>query len=369
LPDARRQAWLGVVSGARRGPGAAAARAGLSLLAALYRVGLAAREALLHLGGAPERVCPPVVSVGNLTVGGTGKTPMVALLARLAADLGARVAVATRGYKAAAGERGDEALELERLLPGVAILQGKDRARAIRQWTRDHPCDLVILDDGFQYRRLHRDLDIVLVDALEPFGFGHVLPRGLLREPLCALERADLVVLTRADLVNGERVEAIRREVRRRAAPDTPVLASRHRPSAVVLADGSRASPESLRGSAVAAACGIGRPDAFRRTLEGLGAGVALWRTFPDHHAYAASDVADLLAETQAAGLKTLVTTGKDYVKWGRLIEPEAGATRVGGLEYAVGVAALEVELELLERTDAVRQRLADLLAVGAPRP
>ncbi|MCX5677006.1 MAG: tetraacyldisaccharide 4'-kinase, partial [Planctomycetota bacterium] len=190
----RRDTWLAIISGERRGLAAAAARANLTILAGLYRAGLFISDQRFRVPGAVRRASCPVVSVGNLTVGGTGKTPLVAHLARLVAEMGGRPVILSRGYAAPAGRPNEEALELERLCPGVPHLQNPDRRKALEDWVAQNPCDVAILDDGFQHRGLARDLDIVLIDALRPFGFGHVLPRGLLREPLSALRRADLVI-------------------------------------------------------------------------------------------------------------------------------------------------------------------------------
>ncbi len=357
--DDRRGAWLRLVSGEVEGPLAALGRAALVPLAGLYRVGLAGREVALFLRGRPCRAPCPVVSVGNLTVGGTGKTPMTAWLVGAARDLGVRPLVVSRGYAARPGKPNDEALELAHVAADVPHAQHPDRVAAIKQAGREGPVDLVILDDGFQHRRIHRDLDLVLVDALCPFGFGHLLPRGLLREPLSALARATHVVLTRADRVEASSLEAIRRCVRKhadrgRSAP-LPVLAAAHRPSRLLVDEEPPKGPESLRGTPVAAACGIGNPRAFRLALEDLGATIVQWTAFPDHHAYTAADLADLATRAKAAGAERLVTTVKDHVKW-RALGDGAGA----GPD--VPLAALEVRLELLEGEDGLRRDLKRLL-------
>jgi len=351
----RRTAWLGLISGSRRGLTAELARSGLLVLAGVYRVALAIANVRFLLPGGARRAPVPVVSVGNLTVGGTGKTPMVAHLVRLAVEMDARPLLVSRGYGAAEGGPADEALLLEHLCPGVPHVQDADRLRAIRQWTSREARDLAILDDGFQHRRLARDLDVVLVDALRPFGFGHVLPRGLLREPATALRRADLVVITRADLVESAALEVTKREVRDRSRPGTPILLARHRPTAIVGLDGMKEPPERLSGQAVAAACGTGHPEAFRRTLEALGARVEMWETFPDHHAYTRGDLESLLQRAEAAGAKTLVTTAKDYVKWRRLLK-EADTRR------GVRVASLEIEMDVFEGQKMLRREVGRLL-------
>lgn len=354
-PDASRDRqgrWLALVSGETRGPLASLARSGLAVLAGLYRVGLAVANLRWRLAGAGWRAPCPVVSVGNLTVGGTGKTPMVAHLAALAAAAGARPLIVSRGYGAAAGAPNEEARELAHLCPGVPHVQDPDRLRAIEDGTAAHPCDVAILDDGFQHRRCARDLDMVLIDALRPFGYGHLLPRGLLREPPSALRRADIVVITRAEQVPAERLANLKAAVRGLVRGDTLVCVAEHRPTGVLLADGSRREVGWLRGREVAAACGIGNPEAFRRTLEALGARVVRFDAFRDHYAYTRADLERLAQAALAAGAKTLVTTGKDDVKWRPLLEGGPGA-------LAVDVAAVEVAMRITEGDDALGRAMA----------
>ncbi len=351
----RRGGWFAVISGEERGVTASLERGALALLAILYRAALATHNLAWRLFGSVKRAPCPVISVGNITVGGTGKTPMVAYLARLAAEMGRRPLILSRGYGGQAGRPNEEARELERLCPGVPHVQNPDRVRAMEEGLARNPCDLVILDDGFQHRRLARDLDIVLIDALQPFGFARLLPRGLLREPLSALRRADMVVITRAELVDGADLARIKQAVGRCARPETPVIVAEHRPGDVVSLDGSRRRADSLRGLDIAAACGIGNPEAFRWTLTNLGARIRLFDVFADHHAYTRANLDRLIAAAQAAGLKTLVTTGKDYVKWQPLL---AGRAAPG-----VEIAALEVELRVVEGEEVLRQRLGAILS------
>jgi tetraacyldisaccharide 4'-kinase len=265
--------------------------------------------------------------------------------------------IVSRGYGSAEGQPNEEALELQRLAPGAAVVQRRNRWKAISDWTWHNPCGLAILDDGFQHRRLARDLDIVLVDALNPFGYGRLLPRGLLREPLSALRRADMAVITRAELIDATALTDLKRNLAACLRPETPVLVARNRPTGLRLADDSLRDVSSLGGRTVAAACGIGNPEAFRRTLEQAGAAVRLFEIFPDHYAYTAADLALLLSAARTAGVKMLVTTGKDYVKWRPLL---VGAT-AGRVAADVEVAALEVAFEIVEGADVLRRRIAAL--------
>jgi tetraacyldisaccharide 4'-kinase len=304
-----------LVSGQARGLGPALLRGGLRLAGVPYGLAVRLRNAMYERGWKERHKAPvPVVSVGNLTVGGTGKTPCVEHVARFYRGRDWRVAVLSRGYGSGGG-RNDEAMVLEENLPDVPHLQGPDRVALAAAAVKELESEVLILDDGFQHRRLARDLDIVLLDATNPWGHGHLLPRGLLREPPSALRRAGAVVLTRCDQA-GEAERGRLREMVARLAPGAPVAETTHRP--VDLSNGAQvaATLDRLRGRPAAAFCGIGNPEAFRRTLHDLGADVVALRTFPDHHAYARADVDDLRAwaRRQPADC-VVVTTQKDLVK------------------------------------------------------
>lgn len=256
----------------------------------------------------------PVVSVGNLTLGGTGKTPCVEWVARHFRRRDVRVAILSRGYGGGAG-RNDEAMVLEENLPDVPHLQDPDRVAAALRAVEELESELLVLDDGFQHRRLHRDLDVVLIDATRPPTRDYLFPRGTLREPAGGLRRAGAIVLTRCDQVPSSEVDALRAWLAARW-PHTPVATTEHRPFA--LSDGGEeVEPvEALAGRVVGAFCGIGNPDGFRRTLEGLGAAVVAFRTFPDHHAYTRADVEGLACWAEALPKDAvLATTQKDWVK------------------------------------------------------
>ena len=195
-----------------------------------YYLGVQIRNRRYNKPSAVTEVDIPVISVGNITTGGTGKTPVVQWLASRLREMDRRVAIVSRGYGAEAGAQNDEAMELELSLPDVPHLQNPDRIEAARTAIEELESQSIVLDDGFQHRRLGRDLDIVLLDALEPFGYGHLLPRGLLREPLSNLERADWIGLSRADQVDEETRSAIQQESQRRA-PNCGWFEVIHRPT------------------------------------------------------------------------------------------------------------------------------------------
>jgi tetraacyldisaccharide 4'-kinase len=289
-----------------------------------------------------RRAKVPVVSVGNLTAGGTGKTPCVEYVAAYYRRRDRRVAVLSRGYGSAGGPN-DEALVLAENLPDVPHLQGPDRATLADTAVNELNSEVLVLDDGFQHRRLARDLDIVLVDATEPRGHDHLLPRGLLREPPSSLRRAGLIVLTRCDQASRERIAALRREVHRHA-PAVPVVETRHGPVELVNSERVVAPLESLRGRPVAAFCGIGNPEAFRRTLTDLDAAVRDFRAYPDHHVYGRADHESLESWLQSLPPEGLaVTTQKDLVK---LRVDRLGGRELWSLRVRLQVQAGSAELE-----------------------
>lgn len=305
-----------LISGRRRGLAATALRGLLACGEAPYAAAVGLRNAWYdHKRSAVTRVEVPVVSVGNLTVGGTGKTPMVKYLARQMRQSGRRVAILSRGYGAEAGAKNDEALELEQLLPDVPHLQGSDRIASARIAIEELESDTLLLDDGFQHRRLGRDLNIVLLDATAPWGFGHLLPRGVLREPIGGLRRAGVVCLTRADAAPLDTRRAIRKRVAE-LAPQADWCEASHKPTSLIgTGEGAIEPLESLRGRRVAAFCGIGNPAAFRATLESAGAEVHLWRELPDHHNYTADDILSIEKAIGESGVEQVVCTHKDLVK------------------------------------------------------
>lgn len=351
-----------IVSGRRRGVGASLLRAALRLGEAAYTRAVRWRNGRYDGGRAAVNcVDAPVVSVGNLTLGGTGKTPLVQWLARWFGQRGLRVGIVSRGYGAAAGQANDEAREMDGLLPGVCHVQNPDRVAGARAAIADHGCHLIVLDDGFQHRRLARDLNVVLLDALEPFGFGHVFPRGFLREPLDGLGRADVIVLSRADLVDKERRREIWQAVRR-YAPGAIQAEATHAPRSLVSADGEEMSLDAIRDQSVAAFCGIGNPDGFRRTLEQCGCRLAGFREFPDHHRYTSLDLDPLAEWCRGLGVAAAVCTGKDLVKMpgARLGDVPLWAVRIE-MQFLAGQDRFESRLKALCPTSSRPDVCADL--------
>jgi tetraacyldisaccharide 4'-kinase len=346
-----------LVSGRRRGIGASCARGALGLLEIPYAAAMRWRNRRYDRGAGVHRVDVPVISVGNLTLGGVGKTPFVCYLSRWLLDRGVRPAIVSRGYGASSGAN-DEALEVAERLPGISQVQSPDRVWAAWRAIDQGNCDALVLDDGFQHRRLARDFDIVLLDATEPFGFEHVFPRGALREPVTGLARADAVVLTRADMVTLAERSQIRDRVAR-LAPAALWAEARHAPTEILSTTGERKSLESLAGKSVAAFCGIGNPEVFRRTLESCGARVVALREYPDHFDYGAvpngeppqqhTPLDDLRRWCQAQSADAILTTHKDLVKLrsASLGDHPVWALAIG-MEILAGAAAIESRLTTL---------------------
>lgn len=299
-----------------------------------------------------HRLDIPVVCIGNLTVGGTGKTPMVAWLARWLRERGLRVAIVSRGYGQLDSGQNDEALELELRLPDVPHLQNPDRAAAGLLAQDELEMEVLVLDDGFQHRRLARDLDIVLIDATDPPAAQWLLPGGLMRESWRGLRRAGVVVLSRARQAAPADLARLERRVAR-YAPRALCVRSWHEPRSLRGASTTFTSLAQLRGHRVLAFCGIGAPRPFFRMLEANGVELAGERTWPDHHAYAAEDVADLNAwAAEHPEASAVLCTMKDWVK---LRMPRLGPLPLLALEIEV-----EFEAGCLE---ALEQRVLAALA------
>ncbi len=320
-------------------PGSLVYRAGLAVYLALYERRVRKRH----------RLPVPVISVGNLTFGGTGKTPAVIELCRILVEQGKRVVVLSRGHGGSASgtlvvsdgvrvvstfdRAGDEPVMLANALPGVPVVVDKDRRRSGELACREFNPDVIVLDDGLQYWQLERDLDVVVVDAERPFGSGFVMPMGDLREPVSGLRRAGIVLLGGVDRLAGperKKLETRLNSVSRGA----PVIGCRRSPAWVRQLDRSDLQPAvSLRGRRVVAFCGIGRPVRFVDGLESLGAKVLEYLVFPDHHRYSADDLSRISESKAAHAAEVVVTTEKDAA---RLDSPPIEDLYVLGIELEI---------------------------------
>jgi len=341
----------------RPGQPASLLRGLLGGCAGLYDVGLEAYLAGETLGLRRREYLPiPVISIGNLTVGGTGKTPMTQWLCRRLQTEGKCVAVLSRGHGGegqsvrlvsdsqglvllTASEAGDEPLLLAMTLPGVPVLVGKDRCQSGREAMRRFALDALVLDDGFQFWQLARSLDLVLLDAKRPFDNGFPLPRGLLREPMRHLSRAGIVVATRA----GSLSEAERESLAARVgglAPDAPLYFADHRAAGFVPADDLTAPLlplDVLAGQPIFAVSAIAQPEAFRRTLEQEArAQVLCLQAWDDHHKFTPVQVQEVMQSAVTLGAEAVLMTEKDAVKWPFLNSPERLPTYALRIEMVI---------------------------------
>lgn len=295
-----------------------------------------------------QRVAVPVISIGNLTVGGTGKTPFVEWVARYFHEAGFLTTILSRGYGNTSGAN-DEALMLAENLPDVPHLQDPDRVSLANTAIDELEAEVLVLDDGFQHRRLHRDLDIVLIDASQAFLQESLLPRGFLREPRTHLKRASSVVLTRCDQADPSQLAKLEAWLQQNF-PQMPVMKCVHRPLELRHLTAECQSSDTLRGRQVALVSGIANAAAFQRTVEDCGATVIQHRRYPDHHPYHRADISEL--QTWAATLPAetwIITTQKDWVKLrvGEFAERPLWALRVG-IEFLTGEELLKESLTAL---------------------
>lgn len=306
---------IDVLSGRKRGITPAGLRAACAMASWGYGAAIRTRNWAFDRGwNESVSVGVPVISLGNITTGGTGKTPMVAYFAEALRQRGYHPGIISRGYRSLTDQTNDERLVLEQLVPGVPQVLNRDRVAGARTAIQEHGCDVILLDDGFQHRRLQRDLDVVLIDATRPWGFGHLLPRGLLREPLSSLRRADLVLITRCDQVSGDELSAIRQTLlKHRGTSDSVEV--RFVPRQLRNARGEVCSLSALRTETCLPFCGIGNPEGFRRLLAGLGVAEPPI-VFPDHHHYRPDDLVQLVQRADEANASVCVTTQKDLVKF-----------------------------------------------------
>jgi tetraacyldisaccharide 4'-kinase len=288
----------------------------LRLASVPYGVAVRLRNAAFDRGWKHvHRVPVPVISIGNLTLGGTGKTPCVEYVASYLREHGRQVCLLSRGYKSSASGMNDEAMLLEENMPDVPHLQNPDRVAAAQTAIEELEADVLVLDDGFQHRRLHRDLDIVLIDVTHPPQRDSLFPGGTLREPASkGLKRTGVVLLTRCDQVTPRELQSVKDWLRQNFAG--PIAESTHSPVELIRVDADPLPVSTLQGRTVGMVSGIGNPAAFRCTLESLGATVVAEKVFPDHHGYTKEDVDGL--RTWAKRLPEdawIAVTQKDHVK------------------------------------------------------
>ena len=258
----------------------------------------------------------PTISVGNITTGGTGKTPFVTMVAEFLLSQGYQPAILLRGYQS--DEHGsDEARAYQTLLQDRVIVQtNPSRIAGAAQVLKTNPeVDVFLLDDGFQHRQAARDLDLVLIDATQPFGYDHVLPRGLLREPIENLKRSDAIVLTRCDQVNDSVIKQLQNRIQSLTGKN-PIALTAHSWTHLLDTNNQYIDLKSISNQSIAAATGIGNPTAFHKTIKEHTKKVILFESFPDHYHFTNQDITRLLEEASKKNADAFLVTEKDYVKW-----------------------------------------------------
>jgi len=331
----------------------------LFLLSLIY--GLIIKVLILFYGIKPYRLKCKVISVGNITLGGTGKTVLVEYIARYLKQKGHKIAILSRGYgrrrthdaipagptgrrntsakvvwRAQYENMGDEPFMLQQDLKDIPVIVDADRIRGAELAMRDYNVDTVILDDGFQQWRIRKDLDIVAVYAGQGFGNRRLIPRGILREPLSSLKRAGVFVLTNTDLNSrNQQVKDILSKINAQAE----IFESVHSPLGFYKIAGQEGllNPQILKGKTVALVCGIGNPDLFKSTIAKMGIIIGLSFIFPDHHHYSQKDWEEIAKESQNKNINTVVTTQKDAVRFSSLDVNQRG----------LNILVLRVELKI----------------------
>lgn len=355
--------------------------AGLNLLSRLYGAAMCLRALGYQSGCLKTNKLPcKVISIGNIAVGGTGKTPMTVYLAEMLNRHGFKPVVISRGYKGGAEKRGgivsdgrtffmsaektgDEPLMMARRLQtiGVPVVVGRNRFRSGMLAIREFRPDVILLDDAYQHLKLRRDLDLVLLDGTHPFGNSHLLPRGILREPVSALERADIFVLTRTEKDDTTAVDRLRGII-----GNQPVYTASHKPFIsqwVAAGVRYRQKPfdraaaafdlRSLRDRRVFGFSGIAGNNGFKESLESLGCDLVGFTGFADHHWYSDDDVAALLRAAGQSGADVVCTTEKDFIRLA-LQRPWPVDLVVIGIDVSLGGRQAAFEKDIVSRLDSV---------------
>ncbi len=325
----------------------------LTPLSIIYLWVVTCRNRIFDRRGPSACLDVPVISVGNITVGGTGKTPVVIDLVKRMETLGRTVAVVARGYGAVDGKANDEERLIRKHCPNVVYIANANRAEGGASAIKRFGANTIVLDDGFQHRKLKRDLDIVLIDATCPFGFGYLLPRGLLREPISSLTRASVIVLSRCDQVSAEQLQSLGKKLAS-IAPSVPLLRSTHR---VVGLQSLAEKNIDYANTGLRAVLfgGIGHPEAFVKTVRSMNIEVVGEHWWPDHHNYQSSDLNQLMRIGRFPNCDIFLTTEKDAVKLCELKRTDA----MEGIEDAA-IGVVKIAIDFNESDDTILQGLVE---------
>jgi tetraacyldisaccharide 4'-kinase len=356
----KQQSYRRLVSGQTGSFGASILRFILAVAAVFYSLVVRLRNFLYSNGLLKVRhVDAATFCVGNITVGGTGKTPLVVWLYKLITQR-YKCAILTRGYKAGAQEHRDlkdEIAVLADSCPDAEVIVNPDRVAGAREAINKYAAKVLIMDDGFQHRRLARDLDIVTIDATCPFGYGKLLPAGLLREPVSSLRRAGAVVITRCNQVSEAELDGLEEKLRRRI-PDTIIARSIHTPVYAKSEDNNEIGIEQLTGKKVFAFCGIGNPDAFFETVKDIGAHQVGSKAYNDHYHYTDACLTEISEQARQSGADLILTTRKDWTK-----VFSTSKFPVSESKSHLPFAYLAIEIKFLSGEDKLRALINDTLA------
>ena len=309
-----------------------------------------------------HRVNAVVFSIGNITTGGTGKTPLVIWMYKQILQnekfktKNLAMAILTRGYKShlcRQSQIADEPAILAESCPCAKVIVSPDRVAGARDAVDKFAAQILIMDDGFQHRRLARNLDIVAIDAANPFGFGKMLPAGLLREPVNALKRANAVVITHCDMVSGSDLAIVENKILT-VRPDMTIAKSIHSPVCVKSGDNKQISLHELKDKKVFVSCGIGSPSSFLSTIKGLNVNIVGAKIYDDHHKYTAGDVAEIDRKAGLCGAELILLTQKD---WNKTIA-------FGRANESIAMMYLEIEIKFVTGEDKLKRLIDKVIAV-----
>ena len=374
-----------LISGQHTGPVTGVLRLLLSMISVGYTFVVRLRNVLYSKGWLKvHHVDATVICVGNITTGGTGKTPLVVWVYSLITSYAksqisdSRCAILTRGYKAArepdstAHHYSDEIAIFAESCPEARVIVNPDRVAGANEAIHKFNAEVLIMDDGFQHRRLARDIDIVTIDATQPFVYGKILPAGLLREPVTALKRADAVVITRCDQIGAIELDGLENKLRT-IHPDLIIAKSIHAPVCVkypeppvipakagIQKDNEKVDSclrrndniKQLKGKKVLAFCGIGNPRAFLETIRHLGCDLIGSKVYNDHYHYTKDCLSDLFHQAQHHGAELILTTQKDWTKVSRLVPAKT----------SISLAYLRIEIQFLSGREQLTALIEEAL-------
>ena len=338
----------------------------LTVAAVGYSIAIGLRNFLYSKGWLKAyRANAIVVSIGNITVGGTGKTPLVIWLYNKITQNSKlktqnyKCAILTRGYKATQNSKlktqnyEDEPAIIAECCPQAKVIVNPDRVAGAKEAVSKFSANVLIMDDGFQHRRLARDLDIVTIDATQSFGYGKLLPAGLLREPVTALKRADAVVITRCDQIKENKLAELEQKLQQ-INPNMIIARSIHAPNFVKSLDGHEISLKELNDKKIFAFCGIGNPDAFLDTIKRLGSELIGSKVYNDHHHYTENDIADIHKQAKPLKADLILTTQKDW---------SSTQYAIRNTQYEIPFAYLKIELKFTSGEDKLTALIKKALA------